>query len=43
MEDALNTVRFAGARSTDVLAYTPNKLTDLAVERSARLLAIGAR
>ncbi|MBI5768639.1 MAG: toll/interleukin-1 receptor domain-containing protein [Verrucomicrobia bacterium] len=35
MEDALNQVRFAGARTTEVLAYTPNKLTDLAVERSA--------
>ena len=35
MEDALNAVRFAGARTTEVLAYTPNKLTDLAVERTA--------
>lgn len=35
MEDALNAVRFAGAHTTEVLAYTPNKLTDLAVERAA--------
>jgi hypothetical protein len=34
MEDALNTVRFGGIRSTDVLAYAPNKVTDLAVERA---------
>src|SRR6185503_15899787 len=30
MEDALNAVRFAGAHTTEVLAYTPNKLTDIA-------------
>ena len=35
LEDALNVARFAGLKSTDVAAYTPNKLTDLAVERSA--------
>ncbi len=34
LEDALNTVRFAGLRSTDVVAYTPNKVADLPVERA---------
>jgi hypothetical protein len=29
LEDALNTARFAGVRSTDVLAYAPSKLVDL--------------
>lgn len=29
LEDALNVARFAGARSTDVVAYTPSKLVDL--------------
>jgi hypothetical protein len=29
LEDALNAVRFAGTRSTDVLAYAPSKLVDL--------------
>jgi len=33
LEDAINSVRFGGMRSTDVLAYAPNKVTDLAVER----------
>jgi hypothetical protein len=35
MEDALNAVRFAGLRTTEILAYAPNKLADLAVERTA--------
>ena len=35
MEDALNAVRFSGARMTEVIAYTPNKLVDLVVEREA--------
>jgi hypothetical protein len=34
LEDALNTVRFGGLRSTDVLAYAPNKVTDLPGERA---------
>ncbi len=34
LEDALNVVRFGGLRTTDVLAYAPNKVTDLACERS---------
>ncbi len=29
LEEALNVARFAGARSTDVIAYTPSKLVDL--------------
>ena len=29
LEDALNVARFAGAHSTDVVAYTPSKLVDL--------------
>lgn len=33
LEDALNAVRFAGHRSTEVLSYSPNKVADLAVER----------
>jgi hypothetical protein len=33
LEDALNTVRFGGLRSTDVVAYTPSKLVDLPTER----------
>jgi hypothetical protein len=33
LEDALNTVRFAGLRSTEVAAYTPTRLVDLPVER----------
>jgi hypothetical protein len=33
LEDALNTARFAGLRTTDVAAYTPNKLVDLPTER----------
>ena len=33
LEDAINAVRFAGARSTDVAAYTPSKLVDLPVDR----------
>lgn len=34
LEDALNTVRFGGQRGTDVLAYSPNKVVDMAGERS---------
>jgi hypothetical protein len=34
LEDALNTVRFAGLRSTDVVAYAPNKVADLPTERA---------
>ncbi|MGA2017785.1 MAG: toll/interleukin-1 receptor domain-containing protein [Opitutaceae bacterium] len=34
LEDALNTVRFAGLRSTDTLVYAPNKVTDLPAERA---------
>ncbi len=33
LEDALNTARFGGLRTTDVAAYTPNKLVDLPTER----------
>ena len=33
LEDALNTVRFGGLRTTDVAAYTPSKLVDLPCER----------
>ncbi|MDP1578840.1 MAG: toll/interleukin-1 receptor domain-containing protein [Candidatus Didemnitutus sp.] len=33
LEDALNVARFAGARSTDVVAYTPSKLVDLPASR----------
>jgi hypothetical protein len=33
LEDALNSARFAGMKSTDVAAYTPSKLVDLPVER----------
>lgn len=33
LEQALNTVRFAGAANTDVLAYAPNRVVDLPVER----------
>eukprot|EP01035_Chromulina_nebulosa_P012617 gene12617-16815_t len=34
LEDALNIVRFAGLRSTDVVAYAPNKVADLPSERA---------
>ena len=34
LEDALNTVRFAGLRSTEVIAYAPNKVADLPSERA---------
>jgi hypothetical protein len=34
LEDALNAVRFGGLRSSDVLAYAPNKVIDLPGERS---------
>lgn len=33
LEDALNTTRFAGLRTTEVAAYTPSKLVDLTTER----------
>jgi hypothetical protein len=33
LETALNLERFAGAPSTDVLAYAPNRVTDLPTER----------
>jgi len=33
LEDALNTVRFGGLRTTEVAAYTPSKLVDLPTER----------
>lgn len=33
LEDALNTVRFAGQRTTEAAAYTPTRLVDLPVER----------
>ena len=33
LEAALNTVRFAGAPSTEVLSYAPNRVADLPVER----------
>ena len=35
LEDALNTVRFGGAKTTDVAAYTPSQLVDLPVARKA--------
>jgi len=34
LEDALNTVRFAGLRSTDAVVYAPNKVADLPAERA---------
>jgi hypothetical protein len=34
LEDALNTVRFGALRSTDVVAYAPNKVADLPAERA---------
>ena len=37
LEDALNTVRFGGAKTTDVAAYTPSQLVDLPVARKALL------
>jgi len=33
LEAALNSVRFAGAPSTEVLAYAPNRIADLSAER----------
>src|SRR6202008_2986924 len=33
LEEAVNSVRFAGARSTEVLSYAPNRVTDLPAER----------
>ena len=35
LEDAINRVRFGGAKSTDVAAYTPSELVDLPSVRSA--------
>ncbi len=35
LEDAINRVRFSGAKSTDVAAYTPSELVDLPSVRSA--------
>ncbi len=37
LEDALNAARFGGARSTDVVAYTPSKLVDLPSSREKLL------
>jgi len=33
LEQAINAVRFAGAASTEVIAYAPNRVADLPVER----------
>ena len=33
LEQAINAERFGGAQSTEVLAYTPNRVTDLPAER----------
>jgi hypothetical protein len=33
LENALNQVRFGGATNTDVIAYAPNRVTDLPVDR----------
>jgi len=33
LEQAINNERFAGAQSTEVIAYTPNRVTDLATGR----------
>jgi len=33
LEQAINTVRFGGAANTEVLAYAPNRVADLPVER----------
>ncbi len=33
LEQAINAVRFAGGSSTDVIAYAPNRVADLPVER----------
>jgi len=33
LEQAINTVRFGGATNTEVLAYAPNRVADLPVER----------
>ena len=35
IEQAINRERFAGAQSTEVIAYTPNRITDLPCEREA--------
>jgi TIR domain/SIR2-like domain len=35
LEDALNAARFGGLRTTDVVAYAPNKLVDLPAERES--------
>ncbi|HET7535175.1 MAG TPA: toll/interleukin-1 receptor domain-containing protein [Candidatus Didemnitutus sp.] len=34
LEDAVNQARFGGIKGTDVLAYAPNRVTDLPAERS---------
>ncbi len=34
LEQAINAERFGGAQSTDVLAYVPNRVTDLPAERA---------
>ena len=35
IEQAINQQRFGGAQSTEVIAYTPNRITDLPCEREA--------
>ena len=35
IEQAINQQRFGGAQSTEVIAYTPNRITDLPTEREA--------
>jgi hypothetical protein len=35
LEDAINAVRFSGAKNTDVAAYTPSELVDLPAVRAA--------
>jgi hypothetical protein len=37
LEDAINAVRFAGAKNTDVAAYTPSELVDIPAGRAAAL------
>lgn len=34
LEQAINEVRFAGVQSTEVVAYAPNRVTDLSTERA---------
>ena len=33
LEKAINAERFGGAQSTEVIAYTPNRVADLPIER----------